>query len=211
MIHQDLKKHIGFFLTLCAIGLFVPGIILPMFTLSMDMFVSITGAGINSSLINKELSILNTVAELWQQERLLVAVLIFVFSVVIPMAKATLLCISYFMKTALRQKQISNFVSIIGKWSMADVFVVAVFLAVLSTNHTESAEQHELTFFGMSFAFEVSSQTLSNVGAGFYYFVGYCIVSLIGSQLMLSAFSQKRDTEQMPTINGTQTKVTEGN
>lgn len=195
MIQQNLKKHIGFSLTLCAIALFVPGIILPMFTLSMDMLVTITGAGFNSALINKELSILDTVSELLNDDRILVAVLIFVFSVVIPITKALLLCIAYFIKTASRQKQISNFVSIIGKWSMADVFVVAVFLAVLSTNHTESAEQHELSFFGMSFAFELSSQTLSNVGAGFYYFVSYCIVSLVGSQLMLSAFSTVKDEQ----------------
>ena len=193
MIQQDYKKHLGFFLTLSAIALFVPGIILPMFTLSMDMLVNVAGAGFNSELIDKELSILNTVSELLQDDRILVAVLIFVFSALIPISKAILLCIAYFIKTASHQKQISNFVSVIGKWSMADVFVVAVFLAVLSTNHTESAQQHELSFFGMSFAFELSSQTLSNVGLGFYYFVSYCIVSLVGSQLMLSAFSKVKD------------------
>lgn len=195
MIGPNIKKHLGFIFTLVAIILFVPGIVLPMFALSMDMLVSMTGAGFDSNLIDKELSILNTVSELWHQERFLVAALIFIFSVLIPISKAILLCIAYFIKNALRQKRVTHLVAMIGKWSMADVFVVAIFLAVLSTNHSETTEQHEITFFGMSLAFELSSQTLSNVGAGFYYFVAYCIVALLGSQLMLSAFSTKIDSE----------------
>lgn len=197
-----LKKHIGFAFTIIALGLFVPGIMLPMFALNMDMIVTITGAGINSELVNKELSILNTVSELWQQDRLLVAVLIFVFSVVIPIAKTGLLTLVYFIKKVNRQLSIAKFVAVIGKWSMADVFVVAIFLAVLSTNHTNSLEQHQLSFFGMQLGFEVSSQTLSNVGHGFYYFVAYCILSLLGSQLMLSAINhlKQQDGEQIVSV-----------
>jgi hypothetical protein len=87
-----------------------------------------------------------------------------------------------------RQKLI-KIVAVIGKWSMADVFVVAVFLAILSTNHAQSRETHELAFFGMKIGFEMSSQTLSNVGQGFYYFVGYCVLSLLGSQLLMKGIS----------------------
>lgn len=193
IIHLEshlLQKHLGFAFTVLALGLFVPGIIMPMFTLNMDMTVTITGAGINSELLNKELSILKTVEELWQQERILVAVLIFVFSVVIPLTKTSLLTFVYFIKKKQRQQRIANFVTMIGKWSMADVFVVAIFLAVLSTNHTESMEQHQLSFFGMQMGFEISTQTLSNVGVGFYYFVGYCLLSLFGSQLMQGAIKK---------------------
>jgi hypothetical protein len=63
---------------------------------------------------------------------------------------------------------------------------------VLSTDHAQSVEQHQLSFFGMSLDFEISTQTLSNVGIGFYFFVAYCIVSLIGSQLMLSAINRSQ-------------------
>ena len=193
-----LKKHIGFALTIIAIGLFVPGIVLPMFALNMDMTVTMTGAGINSELLNKELSILTTVSELWQQDRLLVALLIFVFSVVILVTKSSLLIITYFIKQLSRQQAIAKFVATIGKWSMADVFVVAVFLAVLSTNHTDSVEQHQLTFFGMQLAFDISTQTLSNVGHGFYFFVAYCVLSLLGSQLMLSAINKANTNSPVP-------------
>lgn len=188
-----LQKHIGFALSIIAIGLFVPGILAPMFTLNMELAVALAGPSISSELVNKELSIIGTVQELVHDDRLLVALLIFAFSVVIPLIKTSLITAVYFTKSIEFQHKISKFVAVIGKWSMADVFVVAIFLAVLSTDHAQNAEQHQLSFFGMSLDFEISTQTLSNVGMGFYYFVGYCVISLIGSQLMLSAINRSQN------------------
>jgi uncharacterized paraquat-inducible protein A len=185
------QKHLGFALTVVALGLFVPGILLPMFYLSMDMNIAISGADINSSLVNKELSIVNTVTELWEQNRYLVSALIFVFSILIPVIKTSALGYVFFAQSQRIRLQLARFISAIGKWSMADVFVVAVFLAVLSTNHAESAEQHQLSFFGMSIGFEISSRTMSMVGDGFYYFVGYCLLSILGAQLLLSGLKKE--------------------
>ncbi len=181
-------------MSLVAIGLFVPGILAPIFSLNMEMAIVIAGPTLSSELINKELSILGTVKELMHEDRLFVAILIFVFSVVIPIVKTGLVTFVYFTKNLALQRNISNFVAIIGKWSMADVFVVAIFLAVLSTNHAQSAEQQEVSFLGMTLAFEISTQTLSNIGIGFYYFVGYCVLSLIGSQLILGAIKRPHYT-----------------
>ena len=189
-----LQKHIGFALSIIAIGLFIPGILAPIFTLNMELAVVLSGPSISSELVNKELSIIGTVQELLSEDRVFVALLIFVFSVVIPLTKTSLITSVYFTKSIEFQRKISKFVAVIGKWSMADVFVVAIFLAVLSTNHAQSAEQHQLSFFGMSIDFEISTQTLSNVGVGFYYFVGYCVISLIGSQLILSAINRSQNT-----------------
>jgi paraquat-inducible protein A len=181
---------VGFALSVIALGLFVPGILAPMFSLNMELAVFLSGPTISSELIDKELSIIGTVQELLHEDRVLVAILIFTFSVIIPLMKTSLITSVYFTHNIDYQHKISKFVAAIGKWSMADVFVVAIFLAVLSTNHAQSAETHELSFLGMSLDFEVSTQTMSNVGLGFYYFVAYCIVSLLGSQLMLSAINK---------------------
>jgi hypothetical protein len=186
-----LQKHIGFALSVVALGLFVPGILAPMFSLNMELAVFLSGPSLSSELIDKELSIIGTVQELLYEDRVFVAILIFTFSVIIPLMKTSLICSVYFTHNIEYQHKISKFVAVIGKWSMADVFVVAIFLAVLSTNHAQSVETHRLSFLGMSLDFEVSTQTLSNVGLGFYCFVAYCIVSLIGSQLMLGAISKK--------------------
>jgi paraquat-inducible protein A len=186
-------KHVGLGLTIIAIFCFVPGIILPMFVLNMDMAVVLSGAGFTSQIIDKELSIVATVNELWRDHRYLVSILIFAFSIVIPIAKTALVTAVYCMRNVAKQRKLINIVATVGKWSMADVFVVAVFLAILSTNHAENTQSQELTFFGMKIAFEMSTQTLSNVGQGFYYFVGYCVLSLIGSQLILKSISGEKN------------------
>jgi uncharacterized paraquat-inducible protein A len=188
---MTIKKHLGFFLNVIAIALFIPGILLPMFSLSMEMTANVATASLSSELINKELSLLQTVQELWQGERLLVAGLIFFFSVCIPLIKSLLVSWAYFMKNTHLEQKIYSFVSQIGKWSMADVFVVAIFLAMLSTNHSETANSKALVLFGFKMDLVISSETLSHVGAGFYYFIGYCILSLLASQISQSSLSDR--------------------
>lgn len=185
-----IQKHIGFAINVIAICLFVPGIMLSMFTLNMSMGVDISGSVLSSELLAKDLSILGTVRELWQQDRILVAFLIFAFSVVIPITKAILVAFVYFCRDQNFAKKVIAFVAGIGKWSMADVFVVAVFLAVLSTNQGGNAEQYQVSFFGMSVAFELATEILSDVGEGFYYFVAYCLLSLLGTHLIFSSVKQ---------------------
>lgn len=187
-----MKQHFSFALNILAIGLFIPGITLPMFALNMEMSALLNSAGITSTLIDKELSILNTVQELWEGDRFLVAVLIFLFSVCIPILKTTLMSLAYFTRNKNLQRQITQFVSSIGKWSMADVFVVAVFLAILSTNHADTLTQETLNLFGFTLGIDFSTQTLSAAGDGFFYFVGYCLVSLLASHVATSPYTLKR-------------------
>lgn len=182
----QLRKHIGFGLNIAALGLFFPGIFLPMFKLNMELAANISGSSLVSALVDKELSIIATVTELWHDQRTLVAALIFLFSVCIPLLKTLMVSFAYFQTSAIRERAVLSFVSSIGKWSMADVFVVAVFLAILSTNHADTATVHELRAFGFKLALDISSQTLSSVGQGFYLFTAYCLVSLAGTHLYFS-------------------------
>ncbi|GAC11499.1 paraquat-inducible protein A [Paraglaciecola chathamensis] len=187
-----MKQHVAFALNIIAIGLFIPGITLPMFALNMEMSALLNAAGISSTLIDKELSILNTVQELWEGERFLVAALIFLFSVCVPILKTILMSLAYFTRNINVRRNLSQFVSAIGKWSMADVFVVAVFLAILSTNHADTLSQETLTLFGFTLGIDISTQTLSAVGDGFFYFVGYCLLSLLASHIATSPYGIKR-------------------
>ena len=185
-----IKKHLGFALNIAALGLFFPGILLPMIALNMEMAAKLASSTLTSTLIDKELSIMATVQDLWADQRLLVAALIFLFSVCIPLFKTTLVTIAYIKKNTQLEKKLMGLVSGIGKWSMADVFVVAVFLAILSTNHAETVNSNQISLFGFKIAIDISSQTLSSVGQGFYYFTGYCFLSLIGTQLAMSAIKE---------------------
>ena len=86
----------------------------------------------------------------------------------------------------------TQFVAAIGKWSMADVFVVAIFLAILSTNHADTFSRETLSLFGFGISIDISTQTLSAAGDGFFYFVGYCLVSLLASHLATTTYVIKR-------------------
>ncbi|GHE96986.1 paraquat-inducible protein A [Thalassotalea profundi] len=187
-----MTKHIGFFLNIVAIGLFIPGILLPMFSLDMNMLAGIGTSQLSTNIINKELSLLGTISELWQDQRILVAILIFIFSVIIPIIKSFLLIIAYLKKHTRLEKKLISFVGAIGKWSMADVFIIAIFLAVLSTNHDETTAEHKLNLFGFNINLQMSSETLSSVGQGFYYFAGYCLVSLLACQIAQCGLSKKK-------------------
>ena len=177
------KKHLGFAFNIIALGLFFPGILLTMFSFNMEMTANLSGTALSSSLIDKELSIMATISELWEDQRLLVATLIFVFSVCIPLLKTILLFFAYFTKSLQIEKRLINCVGAIGKWSMADVFVIALFLAIMSTNHAETSTSEQFSVFGFKIALDISTQTLSAAGEGFYYFTAYCLLSLIGTQL----------------------------
>ncbi|WP_289029784.1 paraquat-inducible protein A [uncultured Paraglaciecola sp.] len=194
-----IRKHLGFALNLAALGLFFPGVLLTMFSFNMEMMVNLGASDLTSSLIDKELSIATSIQELWEDDRVLVASLIFAFSVCIPLLKTLLVSIAYFVKHAGLEKKLLGLVAAIGKWSMADVFVVAIFLAVMSTNHADTSTNEQFTVFGFSIALDISSQTLSAIGDGFYYFTGYCLLSLLATQLSLSA--SKKATQKLQKID----------
>ncbi|MGJ8691145.1 MAG: paraquat-inducible protein A [Thalassotalea sp.] len=185
-----MKKHFGFILNLAAIALFVPGIMLPIFSLAMEVTANVGSGSLSSDIVNKELSLIGTIDELWQDQRFLVATLIFAFSIAIPVLKTVLVTTSYFIKNNQTAKKLVGFVNIIGKWSMADVFIVAIFLAVLSTNHAETATEQQISMFAFKLNVLISSETLSNIGQGFYYFTGYCLLSILGTQLLQSALTK---------------------
>ncbi len=197
-----IKKHLGFLFNLVAIALFIPGILLPMFSLNMAMTANVSGATLTNTIIDKNLSLIQTIQDLWQDERLLVAVLIFAFSICIPVLKFILLCVAYLKKHSQLEVLVYSFISKIGKWSMADVFVVAIFLAVLSTNHAETATQQQLAIFGFKLNFIVSSETLSALGPGFYYFTSYCLLSLLGTAISSSSINTKaKGLSQATSVN----------
>lgn len=189
-----MRKHIGFFLNIAAISLFIPGILMPMFSLNTDMLAQIGNSGISSTIVNKELSLLQTVQELWQDERLVVAALIFAFSICIPIFKTLIVTFAYFKRGSSLERRLISFVASIGKWSMADVFVVAVFLAILSTNHASTQSTESLNMFGFKLDILISSETLSQVGNGFYFFAGYCLFSLLATQITQSSLKASVNT-----------------
>jgi len=109
-------------------------------------------------------SILSTIAKLYHDSNYIIAGLVLLFSVVIPFFKsAVLLLYGFFKESGMGQNMVS-FVDKIGKWSMADVFIVAVLVVFFSTKQ--------------------DIHTSIKLEVGLYFFIGYVLLSMIGSSLI---------------------------
>jgi len=60
-----MSKSFGLTLNVLSLMLFIPGIFLPMFALTMELNAEVGTSELSAPMINKELSIVNTIQELW--------------------------------------------------------------------------------------------------------------------------------------------------
>jgi hypothetical protein len=118
-------------------------------------------------------SIVGSVRRLYEVGSPLPATLILLFSVVVPLVKTALVGWAMFAADETRRRRMLAFVETIAKWSMADVFVVALFIAYLAAmaSQTTPAAGPSLVAFKAEF------------GPGFYWFAAYCVFSLASQQL----------------------------
>ncbi len=116
---------------------------------------------------------------------LLVALLVFSFSVLFPIAKlvASLLTIKRNVAPTHWLHRFLVFKS--GKWSMADVMVVAIFMSYIGFNGVINSQLTQLAAFSGNV--EIFTTNNSVLQSGFYLFTGYCIIGLL-----LSAMIEKR-------------------
>jgi hypothetical protein len=119
-------------------------------------------------------SIMSAVRNLYDVGSPIPATLILLFSVVVPFTKAALVAAAIFMHNALRRQRVLHFVEGIAKWSMADVFVVALFITYLAAeaSQTTSGDPGAAPLLAFNATF----------GPGFYWFAAYCVFSLASQQ-----------------------------
>jgi hypothetical protein len=129
----------------------------------------------NVEVYQQTRSITGAVRQLYNVGSPLPATLILLFSVIVPLTKAALVAMAVFMRnTALRLRTV-KFVELIAKWSMADVFAVALFIVFLAAQATQQAP-------GAPEAAPPLLAFTAHFGPGFYWFTGYCIFSLASQQ-----------------------------
>ncbi len=109
-------------------------------------------------------SIYSTIVKLFHQSNYLVGILVLLFSVLIPFFKSLLITTYGFLKETGFGEYMVTLIEKIGKWSMADVFIVAVLVVFFST-------QQDI-------------HTSLKIEAGLYFFTGYVLLSMLGSTLM---------------------------
>src|SRR5262249_9062193 len=111
-------------------------------------------------------SIIGSVRNLYEVGSPTPATLILLFSVIVPFTKAALVGWAVLMANDERGRRPMRLVEAIAKWSMADVFVVALFIAYLAAEATKQAAagaSPPLVAFDAQF------------GSGFYWFAAYCL------------------------------------
>lgn len=172
------KKTIGIVLTLLSFALLIPGITMDIFEVSLDTSVDAKLAQLSLKVLEQKRSILGTVTNLIEKERFFVGIMIFLFSVAIPFAKGLMVLLANTKLGAKNRESLLGIVEKIGKWSMADVFVVAVFLAFLATVDNGVDFEKKVPLMGMVIPIKINSLMTSKLGPGFWCFLGYCLTSL---------------------------------
>jgi hypothetical protein len=117
-------------------------------------------------------SIVSSVQRLYEVRSPVPATLILLFSVIVPFVKAVLVGWAMFTGPDSRRRTLA-FVETIAKWSMADVFVVALFITYLAAMASQSTPLSGPPIVAFT----------ANFGPGFYWFAGYCVFSLASQQL----------------------------
>ena len=143
-----------------AICLFV-GLATPMLTIIAQREVAVIG---NVILQFETKSIIGTVRDLFANGSLFVAALLGLFSIVVPMAKLVVSMIALGTRSGHVHDSCMRFLYAIGKWSMTDVFVVAILLAFLASKSSELTD--------------------ARLGPGLYFFAAYGLLTLFGSSLL---------------------------
>ena len=121
-------------------------------------------------------SIVGSVRRLYEVGSPVPATLILLFSVIVPVLKAVLVAWAVFLTRGALRRRMLAFVVTIAKWSMADVFAVALFIVFLAAQASATPTEGPnaapaLIRFSATF------------GAGFYWFAGYCVFSLASQQI----------------------------
>jgi len=118
-------------------------------------------------------SIVGSVRHLYSVGSNAAATLILLFSIIVPLLKSFLVCWGVLQSNPARRQRTLSFVEAIAKWSMADVFAVAVIIAFLAAQATQTLPGETS---GAILSFEAV------FGSGFFWFAGYCLTSLFVQQ-----------------------------
>jgi len=165
-----------FFGAFVAIETLIFGLITPILMVTIHKDIEYLG---DIVLSFESKGVIGSIEKLWESGDIVVALVILIFSVIVPVAKVlALLFVSIFMKSQFASSVV-KFFKLIGKWSMVDVFVVAVFLVYLTANKGDVSR--------------------AEIEVGLYFFLAYVIVSMIVSltaDKMLSRFQNKKVTDE---------------
>ncbi len=107
----------------------------------------------------------------------IVGVMILLFSIVVPFIKLLLSSIFLYSDKVRNSKIVKAIIYHLGKWSMADVFVVAMFMAYIGFYGIITAQLNEIG--GNRTGYAIETLNYSRLSPGALFFTTYCILSII--------------------------------
>jgi paraquat-inducible protein A len=200
-IQLSSRNKLAFALSLISFLFFFPGIYLSMLTVATKGSVNaelphvehgflgipkVQGTDnehIALKIFDTSRSTLKIVYDLWERHLYFVSSMIFLFSVIVPLLKESLLTYIFFNRDTNKRKKVFDFIEAIGKWSMCDVFIVAILLTYLSTGASQTENAKNISMMGYQINVDVLTGMHAQLQIGFWCFLIYCLLSLVALQL----------------------------
>ncbi len=155
------RNLLGIILTLASLAMWVPGISFDAFSIRAEISLPFLG---NQEVFKETRSVLGAIQAFWKKGNYLPFFLISFFGLLVPLVKAIVLALAVVLPNQQHREKWVNFVQMISKWAMADVFAVAMVLALLVVNSNDKLD--------------------GQIHSGFYWFSAYVVVSTLASQLI---------------------------
>lgn len=124
----------------------------------------------------------------------IVGIMILLFSVVVPFIKLLLSSIFLYSDKIRNSKIAKGIIYHLGKWSMADVFVVAMFMAYIGFYGIITAQLGEIGNNKTGYA--VETLNYSRLSPGALFFTTYCILSIL-TGILIKKWETKKLKENL--------------
>ena len=189
LFKKDASKYAIVMYILAALHLLFLGVFLPMIAIDARisaMELQLMGEAIvfeDQVLYYKSKSIMEVANVMLSQGQLkiaLVGILVLLFSVLFPLAKLIASVWLVFQHLLEKNRIVRFLVYKSGKWSMADVFVVAIFMAYIGFSGIISSQLGELE--ALADRLDILTTNQSELQHGFFFFTGFVIFSIFISQ-----------------------------
>lgn len=138
------------------------GLLAPILTVVVREDVALLGRIV---LQYESKGIITTIHKLFVVGNYFIAILLLLFSVILPVVKIVLSLVALGVTSPTTHRLSVALIKGIGRWSMTDVFVVGVLLAFLTA--------------------DTAQLTDATLGPGLYFFAGYGLLSIAAGQMMI--------------------------
>ncbi len=149
------------FISLSAIVSLIFALLSPLLMVMMHKNLPLIG---DVTLSFESKTILTTIEKLYHEGNLLLAGVILLFSILIPLFKSLVILLYGVLKESGLGEKATSLIDKMGKWSMADVFIVSVLVVFFSTKQ------------------DINSSL--KIEVGLYFFLGYVLLSMLGSSII---------------------------